>query len=1075
MFQLGLGGVVAGDGLLDGLRQRNIFPLPKITGCGGSGAQSSNGWEGLANAGIKALNDLSGCLIDFSQKKPTRAQRRILQHISDSYRDCVVSDSIDPGRSCLEDMCSSSRLYQVDRSDVVSYAKDLVSWPEASSHPVALEGCLCPADREWLATWREQMLRPEDAGNIEGIVKPYTDPILKHNQVEYAGFLQELHQRSMIRYRVHTSHDEHHPALGIFFVKKKNGKQRLIFDTRVLNQRFIDPPSTDLPSADSFTRLEIPEGETFFIGSGDLANAFYTLEVPDELGQLFTLPAIKAGLVGMDQLDTKLRRDTVLVPYLTVLPMGWAWALHFCQGVLMNAIQTCGFSVNNIISDKTNPVHLGSTEDVAVAGYVDNFAVIGCNPSVVNAGLTKIGNHLRALGLTVHEEAEAEVSADFVGLHFDGESGFVSIKPQRIIKLQRAIQELLARNFASGELLQLVLGHITWAMMSRREGLSILNSCYAFCHQHKCRASRLWPSVRRELEWIAALLPLFRAKINVGWSSDVFASDSSPFGYGVCQRQLPSDLVRGVGSQSERWRFRFEDAVDARAHAAKAGGVDKLDKSNLSHLISSSFQDIVDDLSGEGFHEVPPDILVQSDWNVVWSSPWKRHDNILRTEGLALVWAVEHSLRANRNLGKKLLFLCDNLPLALSASKGRAKSGYLVHVLRKVCALTLASGMAPNVQKDQKLKERRLARRYQVAAKTEVPQGLTYLETRSVREPTLKDYQRRLELFNKWLMIQQLRPIDATSMDECLVEYLQDLFDDGKGVNDGVRTLAAIRFFQPSMAMSLLRSSRALKGWHLASPPLQRMPLPIEVLTAIMGVMLIKGHVEEPLRLFLQFMTYLRPGECSNLLVKQVVAPQHSVHQVFNYWAILLNPSEDLIPGKTGVFDGSVIIDSDIWIGPFLTQLVRNRNPEAPLWRTDHATLRAMFNSAVESLGLQELGVTLYTLRHGGATHDILARRRTMLEIKQRGCLHLVAPDEKSILWLGSGEAKANDLEMVRRLLKMGADPMQKSSRGRTALQMVLSQDMARMKETGQRPDNSQQIKLLLSAQLSITPASWYR
>ena len=43
-------------------------------------------------------------------------------------------------------------------------------------------------------------------------------------------------------------------------------------------------------------------------------------------------------------------------------------------------------------------------------GYVDNFAVIGCNPEVVNAGLTKIGQHLRALGLTLHEEAEAEVS-----------------------------------------------------------------------------------------------------------------------------------------------------------------------------------------------------------------------------------------------------------------------------------------------------------------------------------------------------------------------------------------------------------------------------------------------------------------------------------------------------------------------------------------------------------------------------------------------------------------------------------------------------------------------------------------
>lgn len=78
-------------------------------------------------------------------------------------------------------------------------------------------------------------------------------------------------------------------------------------------------------------------------------------------------------------------------------------------------------------------------------------------------------------------------------------------------------------------------------------------------------------------------------------------------------------------------------------------------------------------------------------------------------------------------------------------------------------------------------------------------------------------------------------------------------------------------------------------------------------------------------------------------------------------------------------------------------------------------------------------------------------------------------------LWPLHLAAKAEDLEMARRLLKMGADPMQKSSHGRTALQMVIAKDMARIKETGRRPDNSQQIKMLLSARLRITRASSYR
>lgn len=78
-------------------------------------------------------------------------------------------------------------------------------------------------------------------------------------------------------------------------------------------------------------------------------------------------------------------------------------------------------------------------------------------------------------------------------------------------------------------------------------------------------------------------------------------------------------------------------------------------------------------------------------------------------------------------------------------------------------------------------------------------------------------------------------------------------------------------------------------------------------------------------------------------------------------------------------------------------------------------------------------------------------------------------------LWPLHMAAKAEYLEIVRILLKMRADPMQKSSHGRTALQMVIAKDMARIKETARRPDNSQQIKMLLSARLRITRASSYR
>lgn len=184
---------------------------------------------------------------------------------------------------------------------------------------------------------------------------------------------------------------------------------------------------------------------------------------------------------------------------------------------------------------------------------------------------------------------------------------------------------------------------------------------------------------------------------------------------------------------------------------------------------------------------------------------------------------------------------------------------------------------------------------------------------------------------------------------------------------------------------SLPRTVRALKGWSLAAPGQQRLPLPIEVLGAIMGVLCGQNLHQLALRLFLQFITYMRPGECSNLMVKQLIPPQMTLGDRFQQFAVLLHPLEDKVPGKTGVFDASVVVDSDHWLNPILLNLVANRKPDDPLWEHPHAKLVDGFAAAQESLKLGHLNSCLYTLRHGGATHDIMTRRRSMLEVKQRG------------------------------------------------------------------------------------------
>eukprot|EP00959_Pyramimonas_sp_CCMP1952_P382116 8006938-Pyramimonas_sp.AAC.1 len=69
-----------------------------------------------------------------------------------------------------------------------------------------------------------------------------------------------------------------------------------------------------------------------YLSTCDLECAFYHMRLPRGMETLFTLPSISVAVLqelGMIDLDfDPLSRVT---PMVTVLPMGFSWALHFCQ------------------------------------------------------------------------------------------------------------------------------------------------------------------------------------------------------------------------------------------------------------------------------------------------------------------------------------------------------------------------------------------------------------------------------------------------------------------------------------------------------------------------------------------------------------------------------------------------------------------------------------------------------------------------------------------------------------------------------------------------------------------------
>ena len=103
-------------------------------------------------------------------------------------------------------------------------------------------------------------------------------------------------------------------------------------------------------------------------------------------------------------------------------------------------------------------------------------------------------------------------------------------------------------------------------------------------------------------------------------------------------------------------------------------------------------------------------------------------------------------------------------------------------------------------------------------------------------------------------------------------------------------------------------------------------------------------------------------------------------------WALLLGPGELGAPTKVGVFDESVVLDQVGYLFDCLAVLkARCVTADQRIWSFPKNDLSVQMQSSAEALGLGGLGLTVYGLRHGGASHDLLVKARPALEVKGRG------------------------------------------------------------------------------------------
>ena len=686
-------------------RWRDLFPMSRFSHPGVPSQKLSKSvrqrihhsgrWVSWANSGIDALNSMFGftdplvCPADGATLNAAQAKAR--SHIQTAYADaCANNDMCTSPEESLSALLSTSGLYNSDTSAVVPYSKELCSWPQIGSKPTPLSSILSPADVSYCQDGCEPLLRPTAAAQSLrkelDLRQPYSDPSLVKNPKVYADFLRRLGQAGMVRWSERGAREN---SVGVFFVRKSNGKIRIVFDTRVANTCFVEPPSTRLPTSAAFAGVSSEAPETFMC-TGDIECAFYNMATPDSLSQYFTLPKIKARHLGTTQINgIAISPETEILPELLVLPMGWSWSLHMCQSVLNHALVRASFPASRQISDGSVSAVIVQPDGNISAGYVDNFAVLGADRALVKQKRDAICNVLRdEMGLPVHELSGAEPAGTFIGLQFSGGRVF-RVRDSRMHRLRSAIQCVLRRGRASGDVIRILVGHITFACLLRREALSFIHSLYAFAQKNLGRVARLWPSVRRELECISAVLPLLRVDISQPWSVHVSASDASLFGLGGCEKVVDPGVVRAVGRVSERWRYAVDAFVSARTSAFQDGGPGP--HMDIEPKVLEDLKCAVHDATSD-FAEVPPEIYESDGWRTFYAARVKNGRDILLLEARALVASLKHQLRRSDNFNKQLLFIVDNLALCLAACKGRSSAAPLLHALRQIACLLLASG-----------------------------------------------------------------------------------------------------------------------------------------------------------------------------------------------------------------------------------------------------------------------------------------------------------------------------------------------------------------------------------------------
>lgn len=594
-------------------------------------------------------------------------------------------------QAALEELLGSAAGYGGETSLVAPYDKDLLSLPHLGAAPTPLETVLDGDPLQSIMRFEEVMLKDEDEWGMEcergGHVRPYFDARLARSRTEYKNFVRRLADAGLIRFGTRSQ-----VVVTPFFVYKKDGRRRVIFDCRPANRRFRSPPEVRLGTAGEWAGLRIPESANLYVSSGDIKDYFYACGIGPKLSEYFSLPPLTAqevrhlGLVG--SIDASIAAEDRVFPQLAVMPMGWSWAFYLAQhahGHLIRKFSDC---------DATDFLEMGrpaptlDTDRPRVHAYCDNLSVFGTDRAAVQNRADSIIGGLEESGFTVHEKEEASTYAACVGVEINGLMGRVATKPGRRWKLRWALRWLSTRPWVTGRQVERVIGHAVFVLMLNRPLLAVFRSVYDFVQSSYRVRSRFWGRAAEECFMASALIPFAAADLRRPFCPRIQCFDASETGLGVVEKEVSPTEAESIGAYDDRWRFRWGLYSEARPreNSARILGWDSASSVKPILGVSEGWQL---DLA---FPEVPGPII-RGHWAICVSRKWRDKEPIFMLEARAGILALRRAVRRIGGFHRRHVLIGDSMVAILALSKGRASHVGLLRQCRRQAALCVAANV----------------------------------------------------------------------------------------------------------------------------------------------------------------------------------------------------------------------------------------------------------------------------------------------------------------------------------------------------------------------------------------------